>query len=129
MRNLLFYAAMVFSFQAFAASCPTQAGSCPQYSVCLKWSAPTTREDGTALAASEIANYELSKDATVIASPLGNILSANYGLSPGESLTTSTVFSIVTVDASGLRSSKATACTLASAVTRPKAPPAAPMFQ
>lgn len=107
---------------AQAAPCPIGTGSCPANTVCLGWTASTTRTSGVALPASELAGYVLSLDGKPY--PITTALSMSIPVGVDQTLSTGSIWSIVAVDTGGLPSA-ANTCTNPVAVAGPKSPPAA----
>lgn len=110
--------------KAQASPCAASTNTCGANAVCLSWSAPTTRESGAVLAPAEIKGYELSLDGVLKSSQTG--LSYTYLVPIDTTLATTSTWSIVTTDSSGIKSSKPFACTQPKAVLGPKSPPSAP---
>lgn len=116
--------------QAQTAPCPQGTSTtCPANSACVSYTAPTTRElvNGVSapLAASEIKSYDLSLDGKVVQSSLA--LSYTYTVPANQTLTTASVWSILTVDTAGQKSAVPTSCTQPKAISGPKSAPAAPI--
>jgi hypothetical protein len=123
---MLIAAALCFAGVASAAVCPTQKASCPANTVCAAWAVPTTRESGAPLPANEIKGYELYLDNVLVTSPTTN--GYNHAVPTDQRITTSSIWSILTVDTDGVKSSKPNACTQPVVIAGPKSAPAAPAF-
>lgn len=76
-------------------------------SLVFTYTAPTTRTDGTTLAASEIAGYQLTGNGLTIdiSSDVGEYIAEGYEIAPGANC-----FDLVTIDTNGRRSDPAATC-------------------
>lgn len=95
--------------------------ACHAMAATLSWQAPTTRADGSSLAASELGSYVVYKNGVAMATPLPTATSldlAVYNLVPSDVLT------IVARDVNGLIS----AVSVGVSIPKPVAPPSAPVL-
>lgn len=84
---------------------PLQASS--EASLIFTYTAPTTRTDGTTLAASEIAGYQLTGSGLTIdiSADVSEYIAEGYEIAPGANC-----FELVTIDTNGRRSEPAATC-------------------
>jgi hypothetical protein len=95
MRFFIALFAFVFSVQSSANS------------LLFEYEAPTTRTDGTTLAASEIAGYQLTGNGLTIdiSADVSEYIAEGYEIAPGANC-----FDLVTIDTNGRRSDPAATC-------------------
>jgi len=98
--------------------------------VTLTCTGPTTRTDGDALPAAEIAGYRFfmttASGSTTLNSTLSSTCSYAYPVPKGTCLDPATGFAATAVDTDGQSSALSSIVLLGSKVCTPKAPPAAP---
>lgn len=111
---------------AFAATCIIKqaATPCPASTVCLSWTAVTTRTDGTPLPIAEIKGYQLALDGVLLPLTTATATTLNYGVAQGKTLSATSIWQVAVIDSNGL-SSDTSSCTQPVAVSGPKLPPAA----
>ena len=129
MKNVIFVAlfmALGFVGAAQAIQPPTITQPKPGI-LRVTWSAPTTRADGSALPAAEIAGYELylTNEAAVTILP-ASATSYDYTVPVGYTTKSTDSAAMIAVDTGGLKSAPSPSVALPVGVTTPKPLPGAP---